>query len=270
MDLIKVETQVPALLGPARQAGQALARAGAAGRRAAVYLILDHGWIMEELYESFAVQAFTERVLAPSANLDDDGTVPVVFSSGDEPLLEEIRLDNDRGRGGRLHTQSDWGSDDVAAAMRAAVHHYQQSGASDARLQAVVAEGRQEQYSRDGGRRAPGLIVEFTDIDYVEPDFRPCRGRPGSARMGPAPLHRHPVGVAAAGPGFGSGMTCRRRLRGWNNADVWQRLHGTLRAAGRPGLSRAVIDRSHVRALKGGPRPIGVRSPGAGRAASTT
>ena len=36
--------------------------------------------------------------------------------------------------------------------------------------------------------------------------------------------------------GFGSGMTCWRRLRDWNDAGVWQRLHevllGKLRAAG--------------------------------------
>jgi transposase len=28
--------------------------------------------------------------------------------------------------------------------------------------------------------------------------------------------------------GFGSGMTCWRRLRDWNEADVWQRLHEVL------------------------------------------
>ncbi|MCX4538196.1 VWA domain-containing protein [Streptomyces sp. NBC_01669] len=71
---------------------------GLAGQRAAVYLVLDHDWHMEELYESFAVQAFAERVLALSVNLDDDGMVPVIFSSGREPFLEEIRLDNYRGR----------------------------------------------------------------------------------------------------------------------------------------------------------------------------
>ncbi|MFI0263992.1 IS5 family transposase [Streptomyces sp. NPDC017056] len=58
--------------------------------------------------------------------------------------------------------------------------------------------------------------------------------------------------------GFGSGMTCWRRLRDWNNAGVWQRLHEVLldelRAADRLDLSRAVIDSSHVRALKGGPK----------------
>jgi stress response protein SCP2 len=130
-DLSKVERLAPGLLSPARQAGNALVDRGIANRRTAVYLILDHDWHMEELYESFAVQAFAERVLALSANLDDDGTVPVVFSSGQEPFLEEIRLDNYRGRIGQLHTQVDWGWGNVAEAMRRAVGHYQESGATD-------------------------------------------------------------------------------------------------------------------------------------------
>ncbi|MFD0228111.1 VWA domain-containing protein [Streptomyces hirsutus] len=131
VELTKLERQAPGLLAPARQASQALTDQGITGRQAAVYLILDHDWHMEELYESFAVQAFAERVLALSANLDDDGTVPVIFSSGREPFLEEIRLDNYRGRIGQLHTQVDWGWGNVADAMRRAVSHYQESGASD-------------------------------------------------------------------------------------------------------------------------------------------
>ncbi|MFM9633269.1 MULTISPECIES: VWA domain-containing protein [Streptomyces] len=131
VNLTKLERQAPGLLAPARQASQALADRGITGRQAAVYLILDHDWHMEELYESFAVQAFAERVLALSANLDDDGTVPVIFSSGREPFLEEIRLDNYRGRIGQLHTQVDWGWGNVADAMRRAVSHYQESGAAD-------------------------------------------------------------------------------------------------------------------------------------------
>ncbi|KOT60038.1 transposase [Streptomyces rimosus subsp. rimosus] len=74
--------------------------------------------------------------------------------------------------------------------------------------------------------------------------------------------------------GFGSGMTCWRRLRDWNAAGVWQRLHEVLldelRAADRLDLSRAVIDSSHVRALKGGPKPGGARSTAAGRAPNIT
>src|SRR5882724_8850055 len=64
--------------------------------------------------------------------------------------------------------------------------------------------------------------------------------------------------------GFGSGMTCWRRLRDWNDAGVWQRLHelllAELRAADLLDWSRAVVDGSHLRAMKGGPKPDRARS----------
>lgn len=57
--------------------------------------------------------------------------------------------------------------------------------------------------------------------------------------------------------GFGSGMTCWRRLRDWNEAGVWQHLHelllSELRAADLLDFSRAAVDSSHIRAMKGGP-----------------
>jgi transposase len=74
--------------------------------------------------------------------------------------------------------------------------------------------------------------------------------------------------------GFGSGMTCWRRLRYWHQAGVWQRLHESLlaelNAAGALDWSRAVIDSSHGRALKGGPKPGRARSIVPGPAPSTT
>ncbi|ANS70708.1 transposase [Streptomyces lincolnensis] len=65
--------------------------------------------------------------------------------------------------------------------------------------------------------------------------------------------------------GFGSGMTCWRRLRKWDEAGVWPRLHemllAELRAAGVPDLPRASVDSSHLGAMKGGaatgPSPVG-------------
>ena len=55
--------------------------------------------------------------------------------------------------------------------------------------------------------------------------------------------------------GCGSGMTCWRRLREWQEAGVWQRLHELLLAklneADRIDWSRAAIDSSHVRAFGG-------------------
>src|SRR5260370_27973012 len=58
--------------------------------------------------------------------------------------------------------------------------------------------------------------------------------------------------------GFGSGVTCWRRLDEWQRAGVWERLHevllARLRAAGEIEWSRAVADSSHVQAKKGAPR----------------
>ncbi|WP_385626089.1 IS5 family transposase [Streptomyces sp. P8-A8] len=70
--------------------------------------------------------------------------------------------------------------------------------------------------------------------------------------------------------GFGSGMTCWRRLAAWNEAGVWDRLHAVLltklRSAKQLDWSRAVIDFSHVRAArrgpKGGPSPVDRARPG--------
>ncbi|MEU3448703.1 XRE family transcriptional regulator [Streptomyces thermolilacinus] len=46
-----------------------------------------------------------------------------------------------------------------------------QRGASDRHLREIVAEGLQEIYFKDGGRRADALEVEFTDIDYFDVSF---------------------------------------------------------------------------------------------------
>lgn len=74
--------------------------------------------------------------------------------------------------------------------------------------------------------------------------------------------------------GFGSGMTCWRRLRDWNEARVWQRLHevllAELNAAARLDRSCCVVDSSHVRALKGGSARARRRLTGAGPAPSIT
>jgi transposase len=74
--------------------------------------------------------------------------------------------------------------------------------------------------------------------------------------------------------GFGSGITCWRRLDEWQQAGVWERLHGLLldrlRAAGEIEWSRAVADSSHVQAKKGAPRRGRARSTAAAAARSTT
>jgi transposase len=74
--------------------------------------------------------------------------------------------------------------------------------------------------------------------------------------------------------GFGSGMTCWRRLAAWNEAGVWDRLHAVLlkelRSKNQLDWSRAVIDSSHVWAARRGPKAVPARSTAHGRAANTT
>jgi transposase len=61
-----------------------------------------------------------------------------------------------------------------------------------------------------------------------------------------------------------SGSTCWRWLAAWQEQGIWQRLHevllAELRAAGALDLAHAVVDSSHLRALKGGdqvgPSPV--------------
>ncbi|MFG1648169.1 IS5 family transposase [Amycolatopsis sp. NPDC049252] len=67
-----------------------------------------------------------------------------------------------------------------------------------------------------------------------------------------------------------SGATCWRRLTEWHEAGVWQQLHerllAELRAAGLLDLSAALVDSTHLRALKRGdhtgPSPVDRRKLG--------
>lgn len=71
-----------------------------------------------------------------------------------------------------------------------------------------------------------------------------------------------------------SKSTAHRRFLMWSKAGVWQRLHEVLldrlRAADALDFSRAAVDFSQIRALKGGRRPARPRSIADGPAASIT
>ena len=73
--------------------------------------------------------------------------------------------------------------------------------------------------------------------------------------------------------GFGSGMTCWRRLKRWTEAGVFDRVHRLLLAelntAARIDWSRAAVDGSHIDAKKGVPAQARRRSTAANRVPST-
>ena len=74
--------------------------------------------------------------------------------------------------------------------------------------------------------------------------------------------------------GCGSGVTCWRRLRDWQPAGVWERLHRALLdrlgAADRIDWSRACLDSASVPAKKGAITPGPTRRIAANRARSAT
>jgi transposase len=74
--------------------------------------------------------------------------------------------------------------------------------------------------------------------------------------------------------GYGSGMTCWRRLRDWHQAGVFRRLHelllAKLRQRDQLDLSRAVCDSASLRALLGAARPAPARSTALALGASIT
>lgn len=74
--------------------------------------------------------------------------------------------------------------------------------------------------------------------------------------------------------GCGSGVTCWRRLRDWQAAGVWDRLHqrllDCLGSRGRIDWARASIDAAAVPAKKGAKRRDRIRPTGASRARNAT
>ena len=74
--------------------------------------------------------------------------------------------------------------------------------------------------------------------------------------------------------GCGSGVTCWRRLRDWQQAGVWDRLHRTLLdrlgRADRIDWSRASLDSRLVPAKRGARLPAGIRPTAGAPARSST
>ena len=74
--------------------------------------------------------------------------------------------------------------------------------------------------------------------------------------------------------GCGSGMTCWRRLRDWQKAGVWDKLHqlvlSLLQREGELDWSLAVVDSSSVRAIGAGKKQDPARLTGVKPAPNTT
>ncbi|KUN37888.1 toxic cation resistance protein [Streptomyces longwoodensis] len=100
-----------------KKAATSLEKDGLAGHRAAVHLVLDHSSSMLEYYRSGAMQRLAEQVLALSANLDDDGRVPLTYFATDAEPSTVVSLNSYAGVINRTHERARWGGTNYAAAM---------------------------------------------------------------------------------------------------------------------------------------------------------
>ncbi|MET9799885.1 VWA domain-containing protein [Streptomyces sp. NPDC006368] len=131
ISLRTVEETAPPLVDLCKSAGVSLRKHGLSGERAAVYLVVDHSGSMKPYYRDGSVQALADRVLGLSANLDDDGRVPVVFFSTDIDAETEISLADHRGRIDRIVAGlGHMGRTSYHLAMDAVIDHYLDSGAT--------------------------------------------------------------------------------------------------------------------------------------------
>ncbi|MGW0700578.1 vWA domain-containing protein [Streptomyces sp. NPDC002867] len=142
ISLRKVEERAPALVSLYKSAGVSLHKHGLHGQRAAVYLVLDYSGSMKEYYEDGSVQALADRVLGLSANLDDDGRVPVVFFSTDVDAVTDIALDRHHGRVDEIVAGlGHMGRTSYHLAMDAVIDHYIDSGSTAPALVVFQTDG---------------------------------------------------------------------------------------------------------------------------------
>lgn len=144
ISLSKMEKDAPKLVPLYKEAGVSLQKAGLSGEKAAVYLVLDHSGSMQRYYRNGHVQHLAEQTLALSAQLDDDGIVPVVFFNNNSYQPIDVEISKHDGAINRIRNEYeiDWGGTNYAPAMRRVVAHYQASGATDPAFVVYQTDGR--------------------------------------------------------------------------------------------------------------------------------
>lgn len=175
VSLSKVEQSAPALVSLYKTAGASVERRGLSGQRVAVYLVIDYSGSMKPYYKDGSVQALADRVLGLSANLDDDGSVPVVFFSTEVDAQVEVALADHAGWIDRIVAGlGHMGKTSYHLAMDAVVRHYRESGSTAPALVLFQTDGGPINKRAAEARlcEAAKLPIFWQFIGFGDPDSR--------------------------------------------------------------------------------------------------
>lgn len=101
----RVEKEAPHLVSLVKKVGVSLEKEGLSNHRARVALCLDISGSMANLYSSGQMSAFTDRILALAARLDDDGELVVFLFGNDVHQPTPMSLSTSNGYVDRLMQQ---------------------------------------------------------------------------------------------------------------------------------------------------------------------
>lgn len=136
----------PGLVSLAKTASASLTKAGVpTGLRAAVYLVVDRSLSMANYFDNGCVQRLADQALGLSVNLDDDGTVPLVFFDSRPYPVVDVSLEQYEGVVAAQHQlhggERTMGGTYYTAAMSTVIEHYRSSGATDPALVIFQTDG---------------------------------------------------------------------------------------------------------------------------------
>lgn len=169
ISLDKVPTGLVSL---AKTAAVSLDKQGLTGQRAAVYLVVDRSYSMAAFYRDGAVQHLAEQTLGLSANLDDDGTVPLLMFDSQPYQMVQVSLDHHEGVVAEWHRlsggEATMKGTAYAPAMNTVIRHYLATNASSPALVVFQTDGDpQDRYETEQTLRdASGLPLFWAFVGY--------------------------------------------------------------------------------------------------------
>lgn len=126
-----------------KKAAVSLEKHQVTGKRAAVYLVIDRSGSMSGYFRNGMVQRLADRVLALSANLDDDGVVPVAMFSSHLDVTFDLTIGQHNGAVDREHRRAGaMGGTRYAPAIKWVTDHYIGSGAVDPAFVVFQTDGQ--------------------------------------------------------------------------------------------------------------------------------